>query len=103
LNRRKRQTTSSYEHDDQLINSEGVRYPDNISPLDHKYVWPSPLDLDVVCPGRTLQRLISLTGCLMVKSLNEREIFIGATLEENIHLAISKLDNLVKYGVSCLR
>jgi hypothetical protein len=102
LNRYDRRASSLQGHDGQLTDSEGVQYPKDILPFKHKYVWRSKLDLNIVCPGRTLQRLISLTGCVMVKSLNEGEIFIGAALEENIHLAITKLDNLTQYAVSSL-
>ena len=81
-------------------------YPPEIQSMSEKYTWPSNngYDKNIVCSDvfsdETLSRLKGLIGCIMVKSTDKPVIYLGASSEETIHLAISRLDNLYNYAVS---
>jgi hypothetical protein len=100
LGRRSRAAVFQNSHNDESSSPSELQYPTDISSMKEKCIWRCQLDLDAVLPAKTLQHLIDLTGCAMVRSLKEDVIYIGAASEENIHRAISKLDNLSKYAVS---
>jgi hypothetical protein len=87
-------------YDDDYASLSKPQYPIEILSMKEKYIWRCQLDLNLVLPNKTLRQLIGITGCVIVKSLNENIIYIGSTSEESIHLAILKLDNLAKYAVS---
>jgi hypothetical protein len=58
------------------------------------------LDLDKIASDEDIKELEALTGCRLVKVLNEHNIYIGGDSEKNCDLALGKLDILRKYQVS---
>jgi hypothetical protein len=71
-------------------------------------VWPQNedknprlnLDLDKIVWDEDMEELEALTGCRLVKVLNDHKIYIGGRSEKDSALALSKLDILRKYQVS---
>jgi hypothetical protein len=71
-------------------------------------IWPQnedknlrlTLDLDNILSDKDMQELEALTGCQLVKVLNEHRIYIGGRSEKDSALALSKLDIIRKYRVS---
>jgi hypothetical protein len=59
-----------------------------------------PLELDKILSDEDMEELEALTGCRLVKVLNEHRIYIGGRSEKDCALALSKLDILRKYQVS---
>ncbi|KAF4634029.1 hypothetical protein G7Y89_g4089 [Cudoniella acicularis] len=75
-----------------------VQYPSEIKHYKSRSIWLCQNDLDEIVPDGVLRDLTRLTGCHMVRNLNEKLVYIGGHAEENVDLAISKLDNLLKYS-----
>ncbi len=71
-------------------------------------VWPQnedknlrlTLDLDKIVSDEDMEELEALTGCRLVRVLNEHRFYIGGRSEKDSALALSKLDILRKYQVS---
>ena len=71
-------------------------------------VWPQnedenprlTLDLDKILSDVNMEELEALTGCRLVRVLNEHRIYIGSHSETESALALSKLEILHKYQVS---
>lgn len=73
-------------------------YPPEVSSLQFKHAWRSGTDLPIVTDS-DLQQLSQLTGCQLVKGPDDDVVYIGATTRQSVHLAILKLDNILKYSV----
>ncbi|RDL38391.1 uncharacterized protein BP5553_02731 [Venustampulla echinocandica] len=73
------------------------QYPPEIVNLQFKHIWRSGADIHCVTDG-DLQQLNQLTGCQLVKGLDGGMVYIGAGAEQDIHLAVLKLDNIRKYS-----
>lgn len=52
--------------------------------------------LQKVAPDSVLEELRRLTGCDFSKQINQGILYIGSNNEENMNVAIHKLDNLTK-------
>ena len=55
--------------------------------------------LDDLFPEADLKELVRLTSCQFIKNINEGVVFVGAHEEENLFLAVHKLDNIEKNWV----
>jgi hypothetical protein len=83
-------------------------FPEDIRHFQSKTIWPQNMDPDMhlilnledVVSGNDIKEIESLTGCRLVKVLNECKIYIGGHSEKKCSLALGKLDILYKYQVS---
>ncbi|KAH6670732.1 hypothetical protein B0J14DRAFT_102216 [Halenospora varia] len=82
--------------------SDDTLYPQAVRSCKAKSMWHCENDLDGIASNTVLLELRRLTGCELIKSLNENMVYIGAREEENVHLALSKLDNIRKYATSSI-
>jgi len=70
--------------------------------MKHRLVWAyghPDNNLDDVVPDNIMKEIGRLTGCKLVKMLNEQKIYVGSDAEELCHRAIHKLNNIRKYSV----
>jgi hypothetical protein len=101
------------EDDTQPHPSEAETDPNGLSPEEIRYfqsktIWPQNMDPDLtltlnleeVVSGNDIKEIETLTGCRLVKVLNERKIYIGGHSKKKCTLALGKLDILHKYQVS---
>ena len=100
--------------DDTLSDSSEVQpqqrsqFPEDFESLTSKATWPQAgnpidplsLDMDALTWDKIIKQLESLTSCRLVKSLNERKLYIGGDSEKECSAVVSKLDTLFKYQVS---
>jgi hypothetical protein len=83
-------------------------FPEEIKYFKSRNIWPQnvdlnaklALDLDKIASDEDIKELEVLTGCRLVKVLNEHNIYIGGNSEGNCNPAFRKLDILRKYQVS---
>jgi hypothetical protein len=83
-------------------------FPVEIKCLTSTAIWPQSadqnaeltLDVDKLAPDSDILELEALTGCRLVKVLNESKIYIGGDSEKDCALVLGKLDHLRKYRVS---
>ncbi|KAH8674739.1 hypothetical protein BGZ60DRAFT_557090 [Tricladium varicosporioides] len=82
--------------------SDDTLYPPEITSCKAKSVWRCEDKIDEIASNTVLLELRHLTGCELVKSLNENMVYVGAREEASVHLAITKLDNIQKYANSSI-
>lgn len=80
-----------------------LHFPAKIKSHNAKLIWEykdGRISLDELVSDQTLKTLEELTGCNLVKNLNEGKVYIGHSLEEHCQNAVTKLNNIKKYSVS---
>jgi len=83
-------------------------FPEEIRYFKSKTIWPQNMDPDLtltlnleeVVSDNGVKEIETLTGCRLVKVLNERKIYIGGHSEKKCTLALGKLDIIYRYQVS---
>ncbi|CAG8975536.1 hypothetical protein HYALB_00005604 [Hymenoscyphus albidus] len=75
-------------------------YPEVIASAKQKFVWynKNSADLEYILPPHVVDQLIKLTGCKVFVDFDTSKVYLGGVDEEQIHRAVSKLDNIRKYS-----
>ena len=82
---------------------EDESFPAEIRYYKFRQAWnciDKSIMLNDLLPEDDLKELVRLTSCQFSKNLNDGIVFVGAHEEENLLLAVHKLDNIEKNWVS---
>jgi hypothetical protein len=82
-------------------------FPEAIKYFQSKTIWPQnqdsdlnrTLNLEEIISDNDIDEIESLTGCLLIKAVNDCKIYIGCQFVKKCTLALDKLDILYKYQV----
>lgn len=74
--------------------------PEQLQDYNVKSVWKfknAERHMEMVLPESIIIELQKLTGCELIADLGNRQLFIGAYMEEDCSRLIGKLDNIWKH------